>query len=162
VRIVVRVRSGLAEGQFAGLRILAGGCGFLRGGLRPLPGLRGVFVSLAREFVAAEVIALFVMRGGGLVRVSGEEMEFCGACVRGLRHGIPPLERLEYGNEVGRESLYSDALSGRAARRRETVTGGELYGPRRMAGRDGGARCAAVGEEAWGFAKRWQATALPK
>jgi len=49
-----------------------------------------VFVGLARQFVAAEMVALFVVRCGRLVGVRGQQMKFSGSCVRGLRHFSPP------------------------------------------------------------------------
>jgi hypothetical protein len=49
-----------------------------------------MFVGLARKFVGAQVVALAVLRCGGLVGVRGEQMKFSGASVIGLRHGGSP------------------------------------------------------------------------
>ena len=87
---MIRMRSGKAEGKLARLRHRSCGGGFLCRGLRPLPRLRGVFVRLAREFVATHMVAFLMVRRGRFVCVRRQQMKFSGSCVRGLRHFSPP------------------------------------------------------------------------
>ena len=47
-----------------------------------------MLVRLAGKLVSAQVVALFMVRRGGLMRVGGEQVKFSGAGVGGLRHGF--------------------------------------------------------------------------
>jgi hypothetical protein len=56
--------------------------------LRVLECFGGVLMSLFREFVGGEMIALAVGRGSGLVSMRGLVVELSGAVVWALGHGV--------------------------------------------------------------------------